>query len=172
MGTDDPSHTALLTEIRDELREARRMRESSGKQHRRWYEREPFKNMLSHGVVVAVAVGLGWFVHECTGAPVTIEAKASAVAAPTAESTTAASPSASAVATVEITQAEGPMPSATASAASAPARVVRSKKAVPAPNALAYAPAPPPAPPPAVPASALSSPTLTEHEAAFHLQKE
>jgi hypothetical protein len=41
-----------------------------------WYERSPFKEMLTHAVTVLVALSLGWTIHELTGAPMpAIEAK-------------------------------------------------------------------------------------------------
>ena len=41
-----------------------------------WYQRSPFKEMLTHAVTVIVALSLGWTIHELTGAPMpAIEAK-------------------------------------------------------------------------------------------------
>ncbi len=41
--------------------------------NRRWFEREPFKSMLTHAVTVIVAVCAGYSLHILTGAPVSIE---------------------------------------------------------------------------------------------------
>ena len=162
----------LLTEVRDEFRAFRTTHAEHNKPKKNWYEREPAKTILAHGITVCVAVVLGYMVHECTGAPVTIEASAgkpptesesasaaSAIPAPVIEATAAAEEPTSVVA------AAPPLTTAT----SAPAKSFRQQKVVPAATNLAeqqrfkaleeaYAMRVP-AHPPAAPASAAPMPS-------------
>lgn len=110
----------VLTELRDELRLARAER---NKPHgRRWYQREPFKALLSHGVTVCFAVGAAWGLSRCTGQPVSIDlaAEAPAIEAPAATTLPImAEPLPSPVASVALSFAPPPMPPPGAKAAKA-----------------------------------------------------
>jgi|SRR5271166_404635 len=68
----------LLTEMRDALKHEhkaqREWREKHTKHDKRWYNREPFKGVLTHAVTVLVAVCVGYLIHEVTGKPIVIEA--------------------------------------------------------------------------------------------------
>jgi len=128
---------ALLTEVRDELRTAREPHK-----HKRWFEREPFKTAFSHGMTVCIAATLGYMIHECTGAPVTIEtaakeepAKPQGFPAPSIETAATSNADIEMSATALV-----PPPEISASSVSSPpviasAKVVRPKKVAPVPAA-------------------------------------
>jgi hypothetical protein len=59
----------------DILRELQALRSAVHGAHKRWYERSPGKELISHAVAVSLASGIALTIHFTTGAPVTIEAK-------------------------------------------------------------------------------------------------
>jgi hypothetical protein len=82
---DDEKVASLLTEIRDELIASRAIHEMRPTEKPRpWYARSPFKEAFAHGTTLCLAVLIGLVVHDCTGAPVNIEAKSEVVNAPVA----------------------------------------------------------------------------------------
>lgn len=63
----------VIAEVREELAHLRELRK--GHQRRRWYEREPATTVFAHASTLVLAVGIGFFLHKCTGEPIVIEAK-------------------------------------------------------------------------------------------------
>lgn len=100
----DEEHLKVLSELRDELREQRKLHE-----RKRWFEKDPFKGMITHAATLLVAICAGYGLHMCTGQPVTIEASNSKP-----KSDEIASPAATAEATASIEVTEAPSASVVA----------------------------------------------------------
>ena len=117
----DEKLVEVLTELRDEMRFAREERK---KPHgRRWYQREPFKALLSHGVTVCFAIGAGWGLSRCTGQPVSIDLAAETPAIESPAATTLpimAEPLPSPVASVSLSFDPPPAPRTKAAKAARP----------------------------------------------------
>jgi len=80
----------VIAEVRDELRRLRELRTSH--RSRRWYEREPAMTVFAHASTLVLAVGIGFFLHKCTGEPIVIEAKSTLQTLPEAAATSPAPP--------------------------------------------------------------------------------
>jgi hypothetical protein len=132
---ENDKNAQLLEELRDELRMQRQAREHHARRTVPWYERAPYKEIIAHSVTACVAVTIAMLVHQCTGAPVTIEAQ-SAPPTPPAVSTTA-TPQATTFAFAE--PEATPSASVVATAPPLSTHTAKSKKPQPIPPAPAMA---------------------------------
>jgi len=97
---DDKEIKDVLSDLRDELRDQRKARNHP----KRWFEKDPFKGMLTHAMSIVLAIGAGYGLHKCTGEPITIEAS-NAPKTDTAVAATSPAATAEAVMSVEIVPA-------------------------------------------------------------------
>jgi hypothetical protein len=153
-------------DVRRELEELRKAVHGANK---KWYERSPGKEILSHAVAVALASSIALTIHFTTGAPVTIEAKNADRVIALPAMTAPAVPAASALAATAVVAdvdaaaavaADTPPPPLQPTVPAAAPKAHKRVRAAPPPIEVAAAPAAATAAAPAAPAAAAGAPAM------------